>query len=103
MTNVDIVSNLDPQGQIIYLLGQIQGELKAVHSTIDAQNARQTAINVEVKTELSTQARTIAEHGEELAVLRASQQPRLTWPQIIVALGSAAALILSIRTLFPSA
>ena len=101
MTN-DIVSAMKPQDQIIYLLGQIQGELKAVHATIDAQNARQAAINAETASELNDHRGKITDHGEQLAVLNAVRAPRITWPQIVTGVAASGALILSVRTLFPT-
>lgn len=98
----DIVSQMKPQDQIIYLLGQIQGELKAVHATIDAQNSRQAAINATVAADAADMRRTVIEHGEELAVLKASTAPRLSWPQIVTGLAAVGALIIASSTLFPN-
>ena len=98
----DIVSQMKPQDQIIYLLGQIQGELKAVHATIDAQNSRQAAINAGISLDLAKLDAKVDEHGEQLAVLKAAQQPRLQWPTIVTGLAAVAALIISTTTLFPN-
>lgn len=95
----DIVGAMKPQDQIIYMLGQIQGELKAVHATVEAQNTRQATINATTTAELSKLSDKVETHGEQLAVL--DSRPRLTWPQIIAGVASIAALVVTAGLLFP--
>lgn len=100
--NNSIVGAMKPQDQIIYLLGQIQGELKAVHQTVEAQNTRQASINAGVAADMATLENKVADHGEDIAVIKASRTPRLTWPQVVTGIAAIAALILSANALFPN-
>ena len=97
----DIVSAMKPQDQIIYLLGQIQGELGALHKSTETNSFRQDAINAAATGERAAMRLRIDEHSEILAAIRATSVPRLTWPQLVTGVAAAAALIISVGTLFP--
>lgn len=96
----DIVAQMKPQDQIIYLLGQIQGELKAVHATVEAQNTRQATINATVAADVSKLTDKVDQHGELLAVL--NSRPRMTWPQVLTGVAAIAGLIITASILFPN-
>ena len=96
----DLISQMKPQDQIIYLLGQIQGELKAVHVTIDAQNSRQAVINAANDSEHAEFRRELASQGESLAVLKASAPTRAPWWNVASGFAAVAALIVAVVTLF---
>ena len=102
MNESSIISTMKPQDQIIYLLGQIQGEVAALHKSIESSNSRQASINADTAASFAVMQSTIQKHGELLAVLEAAAVPRLTWPQLVTCVAAVGALILSIRTLFPA-
>jgi len=101
--STDITATMKPQDQIIYLLGQIQGEVKSLHASVEAGNSRQASINASTSADIAALRTRIEEHGELLAVLKAHAVPRMTWPQLVTGFAAIGALILSIRTLFPAA
>jgi hypothetical protein len=96
----DIVSQMKPQDQIIYLLGQIQGELKAVHVSIDAQNSRQAVINAANDSEHAEFRRELATQGSQLAVLSSSAPQRAPWWSVAAGLAAVGAMILTVVNLF---
>lgn len=96
----NIINAMKPQDQIIYLLGQIQGELKAVHATVESQGARQASINAGLSAEIARIDNKVDDHGEQLAIL--TSRPRLSWPQVITGVAAIAGLIVTASILFPN-
>lgn len=99
------LSSMDPQHQLIYMLGELRGEVRAMREALSAQTSRQTEVNAETSTRLGEHDRAISEHAAGLAVLNAaksSQAPRLTWPQVLTGVGAIGALVVLVLTLFPN-
>ena len=103
--NDEIMSGMDPQHQLIYMMGEVKGELRSMRTGLDAAGARQADINLQNSAKFSDVDKTLLDHAEQLAKLgvpKPEPAARPTWPQIIGGVGGIGALVILVLTLFPN-
>lgn len=87
---------MKPQDTIIFMLGELKGEMRALSATVESSQSTQAAVNASVVIELASVKASVGKHSEDIAVIQSRIGPRLSWPLILSALVSVAALVLAI-------
>ncbi len=96
----DLQSAMKPQEQIIYILGQLQGQFSSLQQSVETASTAQAAVNASNEAEHAEFRRELAAHGSEIAVIKSNTAPRAPWWNVASGLAAVAALILAALTLF---
>lgn len=95
---------MKPQDTVIYLLGELKGEVGAMRGQLSANTQAQAAVNAENKAEHEEFRKTLEAHSSDITTLKATQPVKVSpWAKagIIIALpASVVALIGFITTNF---
>ena len=96
----DLISTLNPQEQIILLLGRLEGQVSSLQQSVETASATQANVNAANDSEHAEFRRELAVYGSEIAVLRSNAAPRAPWWNVAAGLAAVAAMTLALITLF---
>jgi hypothetical protein len=87
--SMDTGQPLKPQETVIYLLGELKGQVGSLQGTVASSAASQAAVNLENKNEHAEFRKTLSAHADELTALRTAQPVKVSpWQKagIIIAI-----------------
>lgn len=90
---------MKPQDTVIYLLGEVKGELKALRETVTQTQSSQAEQNAAHERDHSEFRDTMSEHSTALAVLQSKVVPRTPWYSIVSGIAGIGAIVISTITL----
>ena len=88
-----IETPMKPQDQVIYLLGELKGQVGSLQSSVDTSLANQASINATVQNALTGLR-------SDVDVLKAQMPHRASWWSIASGIASIAAIVVVIIQLF---
>jgi len=91
-----IEPQMKPQDTVIYLLGELKGEVGSLRQSIDSHSATQTLVNAANDKDHIGFRKTLTEHSETLAVLNSRQPVRVHWTAVSAILIAVAAIATTI-------
>lgn len=83
---------MKPQETVIYLLGELKGQLGALGTSVDSHASAQALINARHEAEHSEFRTDISEQGSAIAVLREQMPKRTPWWSVAAGIGSLVAI-----------
>lgn len=87
------------QDTVIYLLGEVKGELKALRETVTQTQTAQSEQNAAHERDHTEFRNTMSEHSTALAVLQSKVVPKTPWYAIVSGVAGLGAIGISIVTL----
>lgn len=91
---------MKPQDTVIYLLGELKGQVVSLQGSVDSAQASQASINAAIQTEQSNLRNEMSAVKQDVSVLKSQQAPRAPWWSIAAGLGSIGAVIVVVVQLF---
>lgn len=91
---------MKPQDTVIYLLGELKGQVVSLQGSVDSSQASQASINAAIQTEQVALRNEVSMVKQDVSVLKSQQQPRAPWWSVAAGLGAIGALIVVIVQLF---
>jgi hypothetical protein len=83
---------MKPQDTVIFLLGELKGQLGAVATSVDAHASAQALINARHETEHTEFREGISGHDSAIAVLKEQMPKRTPWWSVAAGVGSLVAI-----------
>jgi hypothetical protein len=91
---------MKPQETVIYLLGELKGQVVSLQGSVDSSQATQAGINASVQTEIASMRRDIGTLSSEVGVLKAQMPRRAPWWSVAAGVASIAAVLVVAIQLF---
>lgn len=99
----DVQPAMKPQDTVIYLLGELKGQMGSVQATVAASTTAQSAVNAENKKEHEEFRHTLEAHGNELTAIRTASPARVSgWSKagVLVAIPASAIALVGFIALY---
>jgi hypothetical protein len=97
----DPVPQMKPQDTIVYLLGELKGEMRSTRETVAASSNSQAIVNAENTREHESFRETLAAHAQEITTIKAAQPVRVsTWSKAGVIIAVPASVVALVGFIF---
>ena len=87
---------MKPQEQIIYMLGEIRGQMTALQSAVENNATAQAAINAANQAEHASFRTKLAEHDAKFAVIDSQRKPPSPWWSIASGIAAIVAVVVTL-------
>ena len=84
---------MKPQDTVIYLLGELKGQVVSLQSSVDSSQTSQASINAAIQTEQSNLRNEMSAVKQDVSVLKSQQSPKAPWWSVVSGLAGIGALI----------
>lgn len=91
---------MKPQDTVIYLLGELKGQVVSLQGSVDSSQSSQASINASIQTEQAAIRNEVSVVKQDVSVLKSQQSPRAPWWSVAAGLGSVGAIIVVVVQLF---
>lgn len=91
---------MKPQETVIYLLGELKGQVVSLQGSVDSSQATQAGINATVQAEMAGLRRDLSGLSSEVGVLKAQMPKRAPWWSVAAGVASIAAVLVVAIQLF---
>lgn len=91
---------MKPQDTVIYLLGELKGQVVSLQGSVDASQTSQASINAAIQTEQSNLRNKVSAVEQDVSVLKSQQSPKAPWWSLVSGFAGIGALIAVTAQLF---
>jgi hypothetical protein len=91
---------MKPQDQIIYMLGELRGQVGALQGTLEANASSQAVVNASHAAEHLVFRQEIAQLQSQMAVIDAQKKPPSQWWSIAAGVSALVAVIITLTRFF---
>ncbi len=99
MSMADAPQQMKPQDTLVFGLGEIKGEVKALRETVGSAQTSQMKQNATHDTEHAEFRKALGDLTTAVAVMRAQQTPKTPWYSVVAGISGIAALAVAIVAL----
>lgn len=93
---------MKPQDTVIFLLGEVKGEVSGLRSSVDASTSAQAAVNQANEKEHAEFRQALNDHNLAIAVLQERSPQKSPWWAIVGGLSGVLAIVFTAFSLFTS-